>query len=514
MKTLRAALLSLVCAGLLTLTVLGAVEAFGGHHSRQAVQRTLQTKDLTADILPPPLYLIELRLVLSMAVEGILDPSAADQQRTRLMKEYGERVAHWAQHPPLGLRPGLLERQNADGQRFIDASATVLKALAGGDRAAALTALQQSHTLYQAHRAGVDATVQAANELASASLASYVTIDRQLGWLELAVYLVASIGLSVLGALTLRSVMRSTGGEPAEVARIANAVAQGDLSVQVPVRPGDSSSVMAAMARMCQTLRGVVGTVQAGSEGIASGSRQIESGNLDLSTRTEQQAASLQQTASAMEQFAGTVRTSADTARAATRLAEGASSVAGRGAAVVGNVVSTMQEIAVSSRRIGEITSVIDGIAFQTNILALNAAVEAARAGEQGRGFAVVASEVRSLAQRSATAAREINSLIGQSVQRVETGRQLVADAGATMQEIVSQVQQVTTLINEISTATEEQTKGIGLVSSAVNQLDSATQQNAALVEQSAAAAGGLKQQAEDLARVVSHFKVTHRSPA
>jgi len=508
MKTLRASLVTLVAAGLLALAALGAVNAFGGNHSNQAVQRTLVAKDLTADILPPPLYLIELRLVLGMAVDGTLDAAAADKQRTRLVQEYGDRIAHWNQHPPVGLDPRLMATQHAEGQRFIDASASVISTLAAGDRDAAMKALQQSHALYVAHRAGVDGTVRAANALATESLARSVSINRQLKWIDLAGVLLASVGLSILGWVTLRSVMRATGGEPVEVARIANAVAQGDLTVQVTLKPGDSTSAMAAMARMCQTLRGLVSTVQASSDGIASGSQQIETGNLDLSVRTEQQAASLQQTASAMEQFAGTVRNSADSARAATLLAEGASSVAGGGAAVVGDVISTMQEIAVSSRRIGEITSVIDGIAFQTNILALNAAVEAARAGEQGRGFAVVASEVRSLAQRSAAAAREINGLIDQSVQRVEAGTQLVASAGATMREIVSQVQQVTTLINEISTAAAEQTQGIGLVSSAVNQLDSATQQNAALVEESAAAAGNLKQQAEGLVRAVSHFKL------
>jgi methyl-accepting chemotaxis protein len=508
MKSLRMSLITLVSAGALALCVLGGVSAVGSLLSERAVDRGLTAKDVTADVLPPPLYLIELRLVLSLTAEGILDVREARQEHARLVKEYGDRVAHWTQHPPYGLQAQLLGAQHAAAQLFIDASAKVLESAAADDREATLAAVKNAHDLYVAHRQGVDATVKTANEFAAAALSEYVATNRRMNWLLGLVFLAATGGLVVLGMWTMRSVLRSTGGEPAEVARIANAVAEGDLTIKVDVQPGDQASVMAAMARMCVTLRKMVVSVGTSSDAIATGSQQIASGNLDLSTRTEQQASSLQQTASAMEQFSGTVKTSAETARQASQLAVSASAVAQRGAKVVGDVVATMDEISSSSRRIGEITSVIDGIAFQTNILALNAAVEAARAGEQGRGFAVVASEVRSLAQRSASAAKEINALIDQSVSRVQAGTQLVADAGTTMRDIVDQVQHVADLIGEISTATDEQTQGIGLVSSAVSQLDSATQQNAALVEESAAAAGSLSAQADDLVKAVRFFRI------
>jgi methyl-accepting chemotaxis protein len=248
-------------------------------------------------------------------------------------------------------------------------------------------------------------------------------------------------------------------------------------------------------------VRGVV-------DGISTASTQIASGNHDLSARTEQTASNLQQTASSMEELTGTLRQSAESASQANQLASSAAEVAQRGGAVVSQVVTTMGEINASSKRIADIIGVIDGIAFQTNILALNAAVEAARAGEQGRGFAVVASEVRSLAQRSAEAAKEIKALIGVSVDRVEIGTQLVQDAGSTMGEIVASVRRVTDMIGEITAAAAEQSQGVGQVNSAVNQLDQMTQQNAALVEESAAAAQSLKEQAERLSEVVGTFRL------
>ena len=506
--TLRFSLRLLVMAGIAAICALGLATAVGSFLAEKSVTRGFDAKDVVADILPPPMYLIELRLLLSRAVEGTLPLADAQKERNRLVGEYESRVQHWRDNPPYGLEAQLLGAQHDAGQKLMAASEAVLDSLATGDREATLAALKTAHALYLEHREGVDATVVVASAFATDAIDSYNQTTERLLWLVGLVFFGATAGLALLGTSVLRNVLRTTGGEPAEVARIANAVAEGDLTVQVRVRSGDTTSVMAAMNRMCTQLRELCGQVSASSENIASGSHQIASGNRDLSARTEQQAANLQQTASAMDQFSGTVKTSADNARIATQLAVSASGVAQRGANVVSNVVSTMEEISTSSKRIGEITSVIDSIAFQTNILALNAAVEAARAGEQGRGFAVVAAEVRNLAQRSAGAAKEINDLITQSVNGVKEGTQLVADAGATMKDIVDQVQRVTNLIGEISNATTEQTQGVDLVSTAVNRLDSATQQNASLVEESAAAAGGLMRQADELVRLVGFFRL------
>jgi len=298
----------------------------------------------------------------------------------------------------------------------------------------------------------------------------------------------------------------------AEAVHIAKTVAAGDLTSSFEVRSRDETGqLLTALGSMNESLVRIVNQVRLSSESIATGSDEIATGGADLSQRTEEQAASLEETASAMEELTTTVQRSADSARSAAALAASASVVAAKGGTVVAEVVSTMREISASSRRIADITGVIDGIAFQTNILALNAAVEAARAGEQGRGFAVVAGEVRTLAQRAATASKEIKVLIGESVGRVEAGSRLVEGAGGTMDEMVHQVQQVAQLIAEIGTATEQQSLGLGEVSKAVSQLDQVTQQNAALVEESAAAADSLNHQAQRLTELVGTFKLSDR---
>lgn len=290
---------------------------------------------------------------------------------------------------------------------------------------------------------------------------------------------------------------------------LATRVAAGDLTARIEVKGKDEMArLLQALSSMNDSLARIVSEVRLRSDNIATGSSEIATGNADLSHRTEVQASNLQQTAASMEQLSGTVQHSADTARTATTMAEQAASVAGQGGALVQQVVDTMQGISASSRKISDIIGVIDGIAFQTNILALNAAVEAARAGEQGRGFAVVASEVRSLAGRSAEAAREIKALIGSSVDQVELGSRQVQAAGESMGDIVSQVQRVAQMIAELSSTSVEQSQGLGQVSSAVQQLDHVTQQNAALVEQSAAAAESLRHQAAQLADAVKVFKV------
>ena len=326
--------------------------------------------------------------------------------------------------------------------------------------------------------------------------------------LLIGVALVSVLVAAGVATMVVRGIVRSLGGEPGEVVEVVRAVAAGDLTRRIDVKSGDRSSVMAAVSAMQSSLSNLVSSVRQNSENVATASPQIAQGNQDLSQRTEEQASALQQTAATMEQLGATVRNNADSARQANQLAQGASTVAAQGGDVVGKVVDTMQNISDSSRKIGDIIGVIDGIAFQTNILALNAAVEAARAGEQGRGFAVVASEVRSLAQRSAEAAKEIKTLIGRSVEQVEQGTVLVDQAGKTMGEIVGSIQRVSDIVAEITAATVEQSSGIQQVGDAVGQMDQVTQQNAALVEESAAAAESLKGQAQQLVQTVSTFKL------
>ncbi|MGJ7521374.1 methyl-accepting chemotaxis protein [Variovorax sp. LT1P1] len=320
--------------------------------------------------------------------------------------------------------------------------------------------------------------------------------------------------LLLFGWLISRGIVRQLGCEPERAADITRQIAEGDLSVAIELRRNDQTSVLHAIKAMRDSLAKVVGEVRQGTDTIATASSQIASGNQDLSSRTEEQASSLEQTAASMEELTSTVKQNADNARQANQLAASASEVAVRGGSVVGQVVDTMSAINTSSRKIVDIIAVIDGIAFQTNILALNAAVEAARAGEQGRGFAVVASEVRSLAQRSAAAAKEIKGLIDDSVGKVEAGSHQVAEAGRTMEEIVASVKRVTDIMGEIASASHEQTQGIEQINQAITQMDQVTQQNAALVEEAAAAAGSLQEQAGSLSQLVGVFQLTPGEPS
>jgi methyl-accepting chemotaxis protein len=321
-----------------------------------------------------------------------------------------------------------------------------------------------------------------------------------------------AVGVAI-GLMITRSLTRQLGGEPRYAAEVAGLIAAGDLSRTVVTRPGDTRSLLAAMETMRASLVQIVSEVRSGTDTIATAAAEISSGNLDLSSRTEQQASSLEETASSMEELTSTVRQNADNARQANVLAASASEVALQGGAVVAEVVHTMASINESSTRIVDIIGVIDGIAFQTNILALNAAVEAARAGEQGRGFAVVATEVRNLAQRSASAAKEIKELIDDSVGKVEAGGRLVDKAGHTMTEIVASITRVTDIMGEIASASHEQTMGIEQINSAITQMDEVTQQNAALVEEAAAAAGSLQDQSGVLAQLVGTFKLDQAKP-
>ena len=322
-----------------------------------------------------------------------------------------------------------------------------------------------------------------------------------LGGLALAIGMLA-------GFLILRRLLRQLGGEPDYAVAITQQIAAGDLSGAIHVKHGDQDSLLFAIKAMRDSLAAIVSQVRSGTDTIATASRQITAGNLDLSARTEEQASSLEETASSMEELTSTVKQNSDNARQANQLVLSAAETAQKGGAVVAQVVDTMGSINESSRKIVDIIGVIDGIAFQTNILALNAAVEAARAGEQGRGFAVVAGEVRNLAQRSASAAREIKTLISDSVEKVGVGNALVEQAGVTMSEVVASVKQVTDIMGEITMASREQTSGIEQINLAVTEMDTVTQQNASLVEEAAAAAAALQDQATNLAHVVSVFKL------
>ena len=388
---------------------------------------------------------------------------------------------------------------------YIDARNDARNAKTAGDAAAAQALLNDQV------RPAVSAYLSAQQAYVAMQQAHAEVVRAQAGaqrkatlWAAVGTMALLMLGLAIATLLQVRSICRPM----YSLAAIAKRIGEGDLEVDVDTRRSEEiGAVSQSLAAMRDALRGIVGPVRQAAESIQLASAEVASGNTDLSQRTEQAASSLQQTASSTEQLACNVRQSADAADQAKQLAASASVVARRGGEVVSQVVSTMDEINGSSKRIADIVGTIDGIAFQTNILALNAAVEAARAGEQGRGFAVVAAEVRSLAQRSASAAREIKTLIGASVDKVETGARLVRDAGATMGEIVTSVQRVTDVIGEISAAAREQDQRVGEVNSAVNSLDQMTQQNAALVEQSAAAAESLREQAQRLATTMQRFR-------
>lgn len=402
---------------------------------------------------------------------------------------------------------GHFERYNVAMQE----AATIVLGVNQGDQAKAIQRMQDAFKSLsddvsrkqKAAQASMDAGLAAAHHGVGSALAAM---------------LASGVGvLAVLGigsAWLARSIWRDVGGEPAYAREVLQRIAGGDLASPVEVAHGADASLLAAVRQMSAGLSGIVATVREGSDSMAAASSEIALGNQDLSQRTERTASSLQQTASSVTQLSSTVHQAADSARTANQLAGAAAGTAQRGGEVVAAVVRTMEDINASSRRIADIIGVIDGIAFQTNILALNAAVEAARAGEQGRGFAVVASEVRALAQRSATAAREIKELIQASVGKVDSGTQLVTDAGQTMEQIVASVQRVSDVVGEISAAASEQSQGIAQVDSAVGQLDQMTQQNAALVEQSAAAAQSLRDQAARLASVVATFRLPRAEAA
>ncbi|MGE0312269.1 MAG: methyl-accepting chemotaxis protein [Lautropia sp.] len=506
MKSLRHSLTLLIASGLTMAALMALVAILGNQRAATAVTRAFVAKDVTADILPPPMYLIELRLVVSEAAEGTMTLDAAAAEAKRLAGEYGARVEYWTRHPPYGLETSLLGEQHDAGRAFIDAaSALFARATSRAEVAAALPSLDG---LYRRHRAGVDETVAKSLAFADASIAHHEATSAWIRWLLLGALVGTFAVLWALGGWVRRHVWAMTGGEPATAAAIAAEVARGNLAIDVPVDARDDTSLMARLREMQRSLTTLASEVRRISAGVATASHEIAQGNADLAARTERQASGLGEVVASMDALGGTAQGNAAHARHADQLARAAGALAARGGDVMSDLARSMDAINDSSRRIGDIVGVIDGIAFQTNILSLNAAVEAARAGEQGRGFAVVATEVRTLAAKSAAAAREIRALIVESTASVGDGSREVARAGEAMAGIVASVQEVGEIVNAISQSSIEQRLGVEQVGREIGQMDLVTQQNAALVEQSAAAAESLGQQARALVRAVEAFRV------
>jgi methyl-accepting chemotaxis protein len=384
-------------------------------------------------------------------------------------------------------------------------AARIMLDIEQGDQAAVSARMQENQGALNKQLTALNESAQKQFKEGIAASGSHV---RSVLTTSVLVAVVVSVVLVGVSFFVIRAIWSQLGGEPEYAREIAQAVASGDLSMHIAVEPGGEDSLLAALNEMKAKLGGMMGNIKSSAATIKTASSEIASGNADLSSRTESQASSLEETASSMEALTDTVRQNAENARQANELVVTASSIAVKGGNVVNQVVSTMGDINESARKIVEIISVIDGIAFQTNILALNAAVEAARAGEQGRGFAVVASEVRNLAQRSAAAAKEIKGLIGDSVEKVGVGSRLVDEAGHTMGEIVASVKRVADIMGEITAASEAQSAGIGEVGQAINQMDEMTQQNSALVEEAAAAAESLEEQADQLRQALTVFKL------
>ena len=463
----------------------GKLDALTNDIRRVEARHVLATEPAQMDALEAQIASVRTEIqALEPEAEKLFD---SDTERRALADFKSHRDAWYGEWE--NLRP--LSRKSGES---MEATAAAAQAFAGKSQEFFALALKDLQALSDYNKSEADASwAQAQQTIRSARLMASLAI-------VIALLVAVAIGITLTRAIV---------GPLREAVAVAGSIATGDMTPTIHVQGSDETAqLLQALDSMRGSLVRVVSQVRTGSDSVATASAQIAQGNQDLSGRTEQQASALEETASSMEELSAQVKHNAENAHQANRLATSASTVAVRGGEVVGRVVETMKEINDSSRKISEIISVIDGIAFQTNILALNAAVEAARAGEQGRGFAVVASEVRSLAGRSAEAAKEIKGLINASVERVEAGSALVDEAGNTMSEVVSSIQQVSDLVGEISSASNEQSLGVVQVSDAIVQMDQATQQNAALVEEMAAAANSLNTQAGDLVRSVSIFKI------
>ncbi len=490
------------------LTVLLAVLAWS-----QMSRINAGSEDLATNWLPSVQAISNVRVAANRVRRTESDLFLRDDlDRAKLKAELQTRMALWtkaeAAYDSL-VTPGeerrLFDVYRASRKKYQEAQVQLLS-IPEGDRAAEVKGFGgASEQAFESLASDLSNLAEFNTSSADKAAAAVRVTYEQAKWNMLAI----TVGITVIAAWLAWWITKMITRPIAEAVRVAETVSAGDLTSQIRATSKDETGqLLRALASMNESLVRVVGSVRASSDSISTGANEIATGNTDLSQRTEEQAANLEETAASMEELTSTVRANSETAMQANQLATSASAVAQRGGEVVSEVVATMEEIAQSSHKIVDIIGVIDGIAFQTNILALNAAVEAARAGEQGRGFAVVATEVRSLAQRSADAAKEIKTLIHSSVEKVEAGSALVGSAGATMSDITLQVRRVADLIGEISAASGEQTQGIAQVSDAVAQLDQVTQQNAALVEEAAAAADSLNQQASQLVAAVSVFRL------
>lgn len=513
LNSLSRSILSLGLVGILAAVAVGGSSHVSKLHMLDRAQEVFVAKDVVADILPPPMYLIEMRLLLSQAVEGTMPASEAVRAFEQLGQEYQARVQHWTLNPPHGLEQHLLGEQHAQGVAFIQqAREQILQPLSRGEQDLAEQALSSVHQQYLLHRAGVDKTVIEGNRFAEHAAARLETETTESVWWALAIVLAALAALGVFSRVILRSVYRSVQACTA-VARSITAGHLDHTAQSTSARTDVIGRLQAALEEMRLQLQALILQVRQGAEGVVTASAQISVGNLDLSQRTESQASSLEETAAAMDELTQTVRQNLAWAESAREAAIAAAQEAQLGGTAVDELAGAMARVEQSARQIADILKVIDSIAFQTNILALNAAVEAARAGESGRGFAVVAAEVRNLAGRSRDAAREIRGLIEHSQATVHQSNVQVKAAQARIGTVVGSVGRLRDDMVQIGTASREQSAGIVQVGTAISQLDQTTQQNAALVEQTASASGSLADQAKNLLDSVSRFRLPPSGP-
>lgn len=512
LNSLSRSILSLGLVGVLAAVAVGGSSHVAKLNMVDRAHEVFVAKDVVADILPPPMYLIEMRLLLSQAVEGTVPAAELVPVFDKLSQDYQARVSHWTSNPPYGLEQYLLGEQHAQGQAFIKmARERIIDPITRGQQEQAQQALPAVHQQYLLHRAGVDKTVIEGNRFAESAAARLETETTQSAWWALGIVLAAQVVLGAFSRVILHSVYRAVQACTA----VARDIAAGNLDQQAQASQSRSDVIgrlQAALEEMRLQLQSLILQVRQGAEGVVTASAQISVGNLDLSQRTESQASSLEETAATMDQLTQAVRQNLELAEGAREAAIAAASEAQLGGSAVDELVGAMGRVDESSRQIADILKVIDSIAFQTNILALNAAVEAARAGESGRGFAVVATEVRNLAGRSRDAAREIRGLIENSQVTVRQSNEQVRAAQERIGTVVGSVNRLRDDMLQIGTASREQSAGIVQVGTAISQLDQATQQNAALVEQTASASSSLAEQAKGLLESVSRFRL-QRAP-